>query len=112
MPTYIVLRIGCLCCDTPTSIVGFYKNEEKAFDIIEKCEKINTSSRHEYQLHVIDDTIDEYESKHLKRVLSFYESKKENNEGGEHENDISKCTSELLAQLPCTKYMVSHKLLD
>lgn len=102
MPTYIVLRIGCLCCDTPTSIVGFYKNEEKAFDIIEKCEKINTSSRHEYQLHVIDD-YDEYESKHLKRILSFYESRneKENNEYKDDNNTSN-----------CTKYTISKTLLD
>ena len=70
---YILMKIGCLCCDTPTNIVGVYSNQEEANDIYEKCDRINTSVRYEYMLFTVPD--EDYESPDVKRVKLFYEKK-------------------------------------
>lgn len=68
---YIIIRIGCLCCDTPTKLVGVYKDKEKAYNIFNKCDSIDTSEIHQYEIFEIDEN-NEFESYHIKRVMSFF----------------------------------------
>jgi hypothetical protein len=36
---YVVIRVGCLCCDEPTKVLGIYDNKVEAERIARKYEK-------------------------------------------------------------------------
>lgn len=72
---YIVINIGCLCCDTPSSVVGILSDKKAA---LEMCDNINSGMqdmKHECRCFPIadEDHVDKYFDDIIERGKKYRE---------------------------------------
>lgn len=52
---YVIIRIGCLCCDTPSYVMGVSYDFKKAEEIVEICNRQDSSLKHHYEVFPVFD---------------------------------------------------------
>lgn len=73
---FVIINIGCLCCDTPSEFVGLFNTYEEAEKIFTYLDFSNTSVNREYKILEVPENPMKLSEKYTKRVekgKSIYE---------------------------------------
>ena len=65
---YLVIRIGCLCCDAHSDIVAMTSDVHKANDIADKCNLAVFTTKYDFQVFPIQEN-DEFITEYAKNLM-------------------------------------------